>query len=186
MAFEVEMKFRAGDLDQVMGNLDRLGAEWVTLSEQEDIYVSHPSRDLRATDEALRIRRSGPENLVTYKGPKQGGPTKTREEIEIGFEPGDEGRQQMQTLFERLGFSVVAVIPKTRRLYKMVHEGLRLEVALDDVRGLGKFVEVETLAGSRADLPRAQAAVLAVASLLALEDHEPRSYLRMTLDQGVS
>ena len=58
----------------------------------------------------------------------------------------------------------------------------KVEVALDRAEGLGDFVEIESLGATEADLPAAQAAVLAVASQLGLTEVEPRSYLRMTLE----
>ena len=73
--------------------------------DQEDIYLSHPSRDFRVTNEALRIRRIGDENRITYKGPRLSGPTKTREEIEISLDHGQVAFEQLLRLLENLGFS---------------------------------------------------------------------------------
>ena len=81
--FEVEIKFRAADLEALGRRLLSLGAEPIGTSEQEDLYLAHPSRDFASTDEALRLRRVGDMNRITYKGPKLGGPTKTREETPI-------------------------------------------------------------------------------------------------------
>ncbi|HEU5115398.1 MAG TPA: class IV adenylate cyclase, partial [Isosphaeraceae bacterium] len=83
--FEVEIKFRAADHRALAARLIALGAEASEAQEHEDLYLAHPSRDFARTDEALRLRRVGDQNRVTYKGPKLGGPTKTREEIEVPF-----------------------------------------------------------------------------------------------------
>ncbi|MDB5349416.1 MAG: cyaB [Planctomycetota bacterium] len=184
MGYEVEIKFRVADVAALAEILARLGAEGGPEVENADLYLAHPSRDFAVTDEALRLRRVGQENRITYKGPKHGGPTKTREEIEIPFASDGEDLAQMTTLFERLGFRPVARVVKHRRTFAVEHMGRHLEVLLDHAGELGDFVEVETLAQSLADLPDAQAAVMGLATTLGLTEVEPRSYLRMTLERA--
>ncbi len=186
VGYEVEVKFRVPDLEALALRLSDQGAEAGPPIDQEDVYLAHPSRDFAASDEAIRIRRTGHENRVTYKGPKLDGPTKTREEIELVVESGAEGLRKMTRLMERLGFEKVAVIRKRRRPFAARFEGRLLEVVLDDAMGLGSFAEVETLAKGPDDLPRAQAAVLGLAKTLGLEDVERRSYLRMQLESAGS
>ena len=163
--------------------LQAMGAEGGEEIAQADLYLMHPSRDFARSDEALRLRQDGTRNVVTYKGPKRGGPTKTREEIEIPFEPGEDARRRFTMLFDRLGFRPVADIHKVRRSYQMEHDGRDVTVALDRAEGLGTFAEVEAIAMNESDLPDAQAVVLALGRMLGLVEVEPRSYLRMTLDE---
>ena len=93
---EVEQKFRVDDLDAMERRIvENLEIESVFELEQQDWYFSHPDRDFRATDEALRIRRtqvagndSASSTLITYKGPRLNSGTagrdfKTRREIEL-------------------------------------------------------------------------------------------------------
>jgi adenylate cyclase class 2 len=183
MSFEVEQKFRTDDHDGVAARLAGLGAEPGAPVGQEDTYLAHPARDFAQTNEALRIRRVGRSNAVTYKGPRHAGPTKTREEVQIPFALGAEALAGMRRLFEALGFRPVAVVAKVRTPYHLTLAGRPVEVALDEVSGLGTFVEVEAIAADEADLPRAQQAVLDLARSLGLTEVEPRSYLRMTLEQ---
>ncbi|WZO98011.1 class IV adenylate cyclase [Isosphaeraceae bacterium EP7] len=184
MGYEVEIKFRCPDHGAISKRLMALGAGPGAEVEQADAYLAHPSRDFAATNEALRIRREGAENRVTYKGPKHPGPTKTREEIEIPFQGGQEGFEATSRLFEALGFRPVAVVRKRRIPHHVRFQGRELEVTLDLAEELGPFVEVEALAADAADLPAAQAAVQALAAELGLTDAsvEPRSYLRMLLE----
>lgn len=182
MGYEVEVKFRDADHEALAKRLRELGARESEPISQEDTYLAHPSRDFATTDEALRIRRVGPENRLTYKGPKLGGPTKTREEIELPFASGLEPLEQFTRLFERLGFQVVATIRKVRRPFHLEREGRLLEVVLDRAESLGDFAEVETLAKGPDDLPASQSAVLQLAESLGLEHQEKRSYLRMFLE----
>ncbi len=184
MGYEVEVKYRGADHADLAARLAALGATAGPAVEHEDSYLAHPSRDFARTGEALRIRGEGSANAVTYKGAKLGGPTKTREEIEVGFAEGLEARGEMAGIFGRLGFEPVAVVRKRRTSYRLEAEGRALTVTLDRAEGLGDFAEVEALAESESDLPGAQGAVLALAVRLGLAEVEPRSYLRMVLEAG--
>jgi adenylate cyclase class 2 len=182
MGYEVEVKYRLVDHDQLRSRLEALNAATDSTVVQEDVYFSHPSRDFGVTKEALRLRRIGTENRITYKGPRQSGPTKTREEIEVLFAEGDEAFAQMLRLFANVGFRPVATIRKSRTTFHFTEPLRKVEVALDRAEGLGDFVEIESMGATEADVPAAQAAVLAVASQLGLTEVEPKSYLRMTLE----
>jgi adenylate cyclase class 2 len=182
MGYEVEVKYRAADHEGLARRLIALGGVGGEEVAHEDAYLAHPCRDFARTNEALRLRRVGDTNRITYKGPRHEGPTKTREEIEIPFGDGDGPRDQLRRLFSQLGFTPVADVRKVRRTFHLDFQGHAIEVVLDRAEGLGTFAEVEALAGSRADLPAAQAAVLALAAELGLTEVEPRSYLRMQLE----
>jgi adenylate cyclase, class 2 len=181
MGYEVEVKYRLVEYNQLLARLVQRGADREPAIDQEDTYLSHPSRDFAVTNEALRIRRIGPENRITYKGPRQSGPTKTREEIEIILAAGDIAFSQVLRIFENLGFRPIATIRKSRTSFHLTQQGLDIEVALDRAVGLGDFAEIETLAANESELPAAQASVLALAAELGLTEVEPRSYLRMSL-----
>lgn len=182
MSYEVEVKYRSVDHGQLVARLAGMGASAGGAVDQEDLYFNHPTRDFAATNEAFRLRRVGSANRITYKGPKQAGPTKTRREIEIAIEAGPDAFQQLVGLFEILGFRPVATVRKRRESYHLTFQDHEVEIALDVAEGLGCFAEIETIAVGPADLPAAQAAVLALAGALGLTDVEPRSYLRMLLE----
>jgi adenylate cyclase class 2 len=183
MAFEVEIKFRTEDHADLARRLTSLGGKPGPLVEQEDAYLSHPARDFAESGEALRLRREGAANRLTYKGPRHGGPTKTREEIEIGCEEGAEAGERLRRLWEVLGFRTVAVLHKRRQAFHLQYRGRPFEVVLDVAEGLGTFAEVEAIARDAADLTGAQAAVLDLARALGLTEVEHRSYLRMALER---
>ena len=100
---------------------------------QEDDYFQHPCRDMKKTDEALRVRIVGGEFFLTYKGPKAKGDMKMRLEIEFPVD------KKIYALLTSLGFVKTLTVKKTRRIYS--YGGI--EVALDDVKGLGKYIEIE-------------------------------------------
>ena len=182
MGFEVEVKYRSVDHDVLQRRLAELGAVPAASVLQVDTYLSHPARDLTATNEAFRVRSTGGENRITYKGPRRPGPTKTREEIEVRFADGEQSAGQLLRLFEILGFRPLATIRKKRTSFHLTVDHHNLDVALDQAEGLGHFAEIETLAASEAELKAAQATVLALAAELGLAEVELRSYLRMALE----
>jgi len=182
MTYEIEIKYRLADHDQLSARLQALGATLDATSTQADAYWNHPARDFAQTSEAFRVRQIGERNLITYKGPRLGGPAKTREEIEIAFEPGEEAFEDMQTLLARLGFRPVGLVRKTRTTYRLMHDALAVLVSMDLVEGLGAFAEVEVMAQDAGEISRLQAAVKRLGELLGLTEVESRSYLRMTLE----
>lgn len=186
MGFEVELKFRAPDRAALLSRLGALGARSEASVEQEDVYLAHPCRDFAQTNEAFRVRRVGPSHRVTYKGPKHPGETKTREEIEIPFSADERDFAALLRLLERLGFSPVATIRKTRLPFRVDYLGQELEVALDKAEEIGDFVEVETFADTPEALAAGQHAVMECARALGLSEVEPRSYLRMALERRAS
>ncbi len=182
MGFEIEVKFRVADHEELGRRLAARGIAPGATVEHEDTYLAHPARDFAVTGEAFRIRGEGPANRITYKGPKLGGPAKTREEIEIAFGEGAEERGRLARAFELLGFRPVAVVRKRRTEYHLAYRGRPMAVAMDLAEGLGAFAEVETLVGSESDLADAQGAVVALAGELGLVAVEARSYLGMVLE----
>jgi adenylate cyclase class 2 len=165
---EIEAKARAGH-EAVRSRLRELGAEYLGEETQEDLYFAHPCRDFASTDEAMRLRRGGKRCSMTYKGPKIDAVTKTRVEHEVILDDFDAARAVLKSL----GFAEVGVVKKKRRYYSL--EGVH--VMLDEVEGLGEFVEVEKK-GEKYE-PRE---LLDILKLLRVEDLIRKSYLELLLE----
>jgi adenylate cyclase, class 2 len=167
---EVEAKLRLRDRAGLERRLRELGANPGPPQRQEDTFFRHPQRDFAASDEALRLRRVGARLELTYKGPKQGGPTKARVEQTVGL------AADPTPLLASLGFTPAATLAKTRVPY---HLG-PVEVALDVVDGVGEYVEVEA---TGADREAAGKLVEDALRRLGLErePREARSYLELAL-----
>lgn len=181
--FEVEQKYPVDDVAPLLPALAALGAESAGECQQADRYFNHPQHDFAATDEALRIRSVGEENFVTYKGPKIDPTTKTRREIELPLAQGNAAAHEFGELLEVLGFRPVAWVRKTRREFQLTWQGRPFAVALDNVAGLGQFVELETQADER-ELSAARDCLQALADQLGLSRSERRSYLELLLSHG--
>jgi len=180
--YEVELKFPLVSSQPVLKKLEGLGAVRRAAVMQSDRYFNHPSRDFAQTDEALRIRVSGERYRVTYKGPLVDATTKMRREIELPFgdEPGDDER--FAELLTELGFREVRTVRKERLPLELEWEGRRLELAVDNVEGLGHFLEIETFA-DEATKDAARDCIWRLAERLGLENSERRSYLTLLMDQ---
>lgn len=183
MHLEVEQKFRVEDPAGLEQRLNRLGIQLAAPIRQVDEYFRHPCRDFAQTDEALRIRRVGELNFVTYKGPKLDAVTKTRRELELSIAAGVAGYQQFCELLAALGFAPVAKVEKQRRIGRYMVDGFSGEVALDDVIGVGAYVEIE-LSAQESNLEPSRQALAKLASVLGLSSVERRSYLELLLKSG--
>lgn len=176
---EAECKFRVDNRPATEKQLDVLGASWVVRESHCDTYLRHPSRDFRATDEALRIREVNGSPMVTYKGPRLAGPIKIRPEIEIPLVEGT--AEQWLQIWQNLGFVVALRVAKIRTVYSVVHEGRPLTVTLDSVDGLGEFAEIERILRDSSEVELAQHDIQNFAAAIGLTVKESRSYLGMLL-----
>jgi adenylate cyclase class 2 len=71
---------------------------------------------------------------------------------------------------------------KARQKFHITHDGCDVEGALDDVDGVGTYVELELMADD-ADLESAKIVISSLAAELQLGPSERRSYLELLLSQ---
>jgi adenylate cyclase class 2 len=181
---EVEMKFAEANFGALERQLGNWHARADAPRQDADTYfnTADPHRDFALTDEALRLRQIGHANFVTYKGPKLDAQTKTRVEVEVPLGSGDKVAADFKRVLQFLGYRLVAVVQKQRRIYHLDRGGYPIEVCLDAVEGVGQFAELEILA-PRAQLDAARAVLFQTAQELGLklDKQERRSYLEMLL-----
>lgn len=136
---EIEAKLRVEDLAPVDACLRKCGARFQGEHIQRDDYFEDAQGTLAGSDRCLRIRREtckGQETqFVTYKGPKQRGAYKRRQELE--FEVSDP--ETVELLLAALGYQPALVVEKTRQVWELN----ACQVGLDSLSGLGQFVEIE-------------------------------------------
>lgn len=161
---EVECKIPLRDPVALEAALEAAGAVPKGMVSQIDTYYLHPCRDLVETDEALRLRDEDGNLELTYKGARQDAEAKVREEITMAVDGACE------VVLARLGFAVGPMVTKMRTRFELPG----CEVGVDDVEGLGLFVEVEQHDG---DLDALHATVRSLG--LDPADSESRSYLEL-------
>ncbi|AWB27671.1 class IV adenylate cyclase [Halococcoides cellulosivorans] len=195
--YEVEIKVPVET--GIRDRLAAIGAEPVERVHQTDAYFDAPHRAFAETDEALRIRRervesravdgsasaSGDEARIdetdarvrmTYKGPKIDARSKTRTEAEIAVDDAETAR----ALLEGLGFERAATVEKNRHRFQIGGT----TATVDDVAGLGTYLELERDVDGEAEIDSARDALEGTLADLGLnpDDQIRRSYLGLLLD----
>lgn len=133
---EVEIKIRVADSEEVAGLLQSQGYELsAPVSQKDAIYipVSEPTVPVTLGANVLRVRREGVRALLTLKQGQE--LAKLEKELEIS-DP-----ETMEEIFKLLGYKKIAQVNKLRRKARAGD----LEICVDEVEGLGSFVEVEKI-----------------------------------------
>ena len=144
---EVEVKLPVADLDTIKGKLLKMGFRETAFIEECDTYFDNRQGDIRANGEALRVRETkdyltGESRAqINFKGKKLDTCTMTREELETGVENGEICRNILQ---------VIGYAPAEPEVIKdrTMMQKESITACLDNVRGLGGFLELEILADS--------------------------------------
>ena len=183
MPIEVEQKYPVADRSALLQRINALAVIAEPAVTQVDAYYAHPARDFATTDEALRIRRVGEQNVITYKGPKFNTSSKTRREIELPLAAGELSMAEWDELLTALSFRSVAVVTKVRQIFRLLRDGRDMELALDQVLGVGDYAEIEIVVHDESEIKPAEQLIQALASELQLAGAEHRSYLELLLGQ---
>lgn len=144
---EIEVKARVTNLKSLLNRADKLGISLGEPVVQEDTtYETALSRE-NPDWNIFRIRKQGNKIILTmkYKASSRSRDNHERETV-------IEDAKEVAGMLERVGYSYGVRIRKTRRTAKYNN----LEICLDDVDGLGTFVEVEKLANDEADVDAIQ------------------------------
>lgn len=141
---EIEIKVRVTDIGTIRDQILACGGALSETLAEHDTYYNAPHRDFGVTDEALRLRQTGVRSTITYKGPKNtilG--SKIREELNLEISD----PESFDRIVTSLGFVPVAVVRKQREYYQCED----FTISLDQVEGLGNFVEIELITKNNAE-----------------------------------
>jgi predicted adenylyl cyclase CyaB len=130
MPSNIEIKARARDFNDIRSRAEALTDTPVEVIPQEDTFFAVSHGRLK-----LRVRTVDPAQLIYYERPDQDGPKRSDYQI---FETADPENLKL-TLSRALG--IRGVVRKTRYLYLIG----QTRVHLDEVEGLGHFVELEVV-----------------------------------------
>jgi len=133
---ECELKIPVAGLDAIRRRLAEAGADRITGDEHEiNILFDSPDGRLAASGLVLRVRRVGPRNILTFKGPASyDGAIKQRREIEVEIS----SSEHLSELLHALGYEPWMRYEKHRESW-MIGE-VRVEL---DHTPMGDFVELE-------------------------------------------
>lgn len=157
---EIEVKIKTESFDKILENLNSKHIEMSDPIRQEDrIFalrdITYPTK---VGDYFLRIRNQNGKYTLNMK--QQVGNELDNLEYETDIDSPD----QVEGILRVLGLVLVMEVKKTRCKAKYQD----MEICLDEVEGLGKFVEIEKLA-TDADSPEVQKGLLKVLESLGLD-----------------
>lgn len=141
MPVEIEAKLKVDSHDEIRRSLSEAGATRLGFVLETNAIFDDSDRSLFAGGRGLRVRHvdvidgSDSPPTMTYKGPRQPGEFKTRQEIELAISDA----RAAQSLLAALGFHKVVGFQKRRETWTLGD----CHVELDEVPHLGHYVEVE-------------------------------------------
>ena len=175
---EVEVKVRLSSLKEFDNIIRDLNAKFIDFNVEDDLYFNHPSRNFKDTGEVLRLRRNNKGRVtLTYKAIR---PSTYKSRLEVEVEVSD--YQAMLEILKNLGFKPVARVVKSRRIYEIDFLGNKVRFLLDEVKGLGTFLEIEVVSKNTEEGERLLKALLSKLNLTGRTI--TKSYLEMMLDKN--
>jgi len=130
MPANIEIKARARDFEGIRSRAEKLNDTAVEVIPQEDIFFNVPQGRLK-----LRVLAPDHGELIYYTRPDQEGPKRSDYHIARTSDPED-----LKRVLE-LAYGIRGIVKKTRYLYLVG----QTRVHLDDVDGLGQFMELEVV-----------------------------------------
>ncbi len=130
MPANIEIKARVRDFEEIKRRAEKLSDTPLKVIPQEDIFFNVEKGRLK-----LRILTSDQSQLIYYTRPDQEGPKRSDYHISLSPDP-----QNLKRVLE-LAYGIRGVVRKTRYLYLVG----QTRIHLDDVEGLGQFMELEVV-----------------------------------------
>ncbi len=154
MPLNLELKIRLNSHNEIKNILTGMDAEYVKMLNQKDVYYKTGNGLLK-----LRIE-NGEQSIIKYLRDESGSDRFSNYEV-LHFSSGD-----AEKFFNNI-FEIETVVEKKRYLY--MYDNTRIH--LDDVAGLGDFLELETLVLNGKD--DAKIRYERIIELLSLHKYEP-------------
>ena len=134
---EIEVKAKVTDKEAVKKQLEKLGCVFLEPIRQEDSVSSLPDipfEVFKPDINLLRIRKENGKVIFTLKRPQKNEQDALEHETEI------KSASEMDAAIKLLGYEKMVEVVKTRQAVKYQN----YTICLDEVDGLGSFIEVET------------------------------------------
>jgi adenylate cyclase class 2 len=140
---EIEIKARLVNKPEVLAKLKEMGVSLSDPIKQHDIVYGRPGMTGGEMDAIwLRVRTENDvKTIFTLKKPVVGQLDSLEHELEIG------DGEEMKAIMRLLGFELFSDVTKHRQKGKFGE----IEICVDEVDGLGSFIEAEQLTDENAD-----------------------------------
>jgi predicted adenylyl cyclase CyaB len=166
MPSNIEIKAYARNFDEIRRRAEMLSDLPVEIIPQEDIFFHTSQGRLK-----LRVLSANQGQLIYYTRPDQEGPKRSDYHISVTSDP-----ENLKHVLE-LAYGIRGVVRKTRYLYLVG----QTRVHLDDVEGLGQFMELEVVLGERQSDAEGQAIAENLMTRLGVEKSDLREGAYMDL-----
>ncbi|HLO29741.1 MAG TPA: class IV adenylate cyclase [Anaerolineales bacterium] len=130
MPSNIEIKARVPNFAEIKSRAEKLSGTPGQIIAQEDIFFNTPQGRLK-----LRLLSAHEGQLIYYTRPDQGGPKRSDYHIFLTSDS-----ENLKHVLE-LAYGIRGVVRKTRHLYLIG----QTRVHLDEVEGLGQFMELEVV-----------------------------------------
>ena len=182
---EIEVKLRIKDVAVLEKKLLEQGYKLIETLRETDTYFDGGINGIKKNGQALRVRRTvncvtGKEqSAITFKGEKIDAVSMARLELETVVESGEAAER----ILCALGFYPVQ--PIVVKIRKILRNG-DICACLDDVQGLGTFLELEIMAESEEARPAALESIEDILNSVgyAMDDTTRVSYLSQLQKQA--
>jgi homotetrameric cytidine deaminase len=164
----VELKARDADPEATLRRALELGASDEGVLRQRDTYFGRARGRLK-----LREQDPGGAQLIAYQRPDDAQPRTSAYRIAAVADP--------DALREALDAALGTRVVVDKRRHLLLYENVRIHI--DDVEGLGAFVELEGVAARESDLTREHELVEHLRVELGLGEPVPVSYSDLLLDE---
>ena len=135
---EIEVKAKLDDLEEVKKKLLDLGAEFSIIKQQDDLFFKPKGREMEDTvpgSTLVRIRNQEEKSFLTMKEMTETSGVWGEHETEIS------NPDETKSILLKMGYSYLFDLNKKREHGKIGE----LNLCLDDVKQLGKYLEVEII-----------------------------------------
>lgn len=130
MPSNIEIKARVRDFNEIRRRAEQLSDRPVEIISQEDTFFNSPQGRLK-----LRVLSQDRAQLIYYTRPDQEGPKRSDYHLFLTSDP-----ENLKSVL-KLAYGIRGIVKKKRYLYLVG----QTRVHLDDVEGLGQFMELEVV-----------------------------------------
>ena len=170
--YEIEAKvpLKKADVQRLRKELPKIAGQKRKVI-NKDYYYADPKSFF------LRIRERNKKGLLNLKSKKVEQGIELNQEIELSIN----SVSKFHTLLKKIGIRLTAKKEKISEIYKKEN----LQIELNFIKGLGYFLEIETIIKKKSDIPRAKKALREMFSRLGFssKDFEKKYYLELLAEK---
>ncbi|NIO44000.1 MAG: class IV adenylate cyclase [Candidatus Aenigmarchaeota archaeon] len=135
MSKEIEMKAELENPEELRKKLKEVGAKFLGKKRVVDIFFDFPDKRFEKEDKYLRLRKNGEKIILEFKGSKEEGKTKIREETKTEIKDFVE----IVKILNFLGLDIIFRYEKNRETHYLDSA----EIVIDELPKIGWFCEIE-------------------------------------------